>query len=396
MRWMTSSTIRALALLAALAAPAVAQEPLLIGATVSETGMLADLAGEYRKGLLLWQEETNRSGGINGRNVQLKLVDDASDAIKVGKLYVELIRQSNADALLGPYGSAAALMASAEAESARRILVNGAAASHAVYKRLPRYVFQAGVPYGSYGEAPLEAAKALGARTVFIIARDDFAPREMAEGARVAALRAGLSTGEAEVHAAGIGDFGLHPSKARAAGADAWIAFGEPRDAAEMVKSFKRFNFAPRLFYAGGAADPVFIEYVGQDAEYTLASREYDTRLPTPGNDAFVKAFHARWSSSPGAPAAEGYSAATVLGEALRRAGTEPAKLREVLGAVEIPTVLGTYKVDPKTGEQTGTRPALVQIVKGKPVLVAPTEGISTPVVVYPQWSERRYSRGRR
>ena len=395
MRWMTSSTIRIVALLAALAAPAMAQEPLLIGATVSETGMLADLAGEYRKGLVLWQEETNRSGGIHGRNVQLKLVDDASDAIKVGKLYVELIRQGNADALLGPYGSAAALMASAEAESARRILVNGAAASHAVYKRLPRYVFQAGVPYSSYGEAPLQAAKALGARTVFIIARDDLAPREMAEAARVAALRAGLSTGEVEVHAAGE-DFGVQIAKARAAGADAWIAFGEPRDAAEMVKSFKRFNFAPRLFYAGGAADPTFIEYVGQDAEYTLASREYDTRLPTPGNDAFVKAFNARWSSSPRAPAAEGYSAATVLGEALRRAGTDAARLREVLGSAEIPTVLGTYKVDPKTGEQTGTQPALVQIIKGKPLLVAPTEGISTPVVVYPQWSERRYASGRR
>ncbi len=395
MRWMTSSTIRAVALLAALAAPAVAQEPLLIGATVSETGMLADLAGEYRKGLLLWQEETNRSGGIKGRNVQLKLVDDASDAINVGKLYVELIRQSHADALLGPYGSAAALMASAEAESARRILVNGAAASHAVYKRLPRYVFQAGVPYGSYGEAPLQAAKALGARTVFIIARDDFAPREMAEAARVAALSAGLSTGEVEVHAAGE-DFGLRIAKARAAGADAWIAFGEAGDAAEMVKSFKRFNFAPRLFYASGAADPAFIEYVGQDAEYTLASREYDTRLPTQGNEAFVKAFKARWSSTPGAPAAEGFSAATVLGEALRRAGTDAAKLREVLGSAEIPTVLGTYKADPKTGEQIGTRPALVQIVKGKPLLVAPTEGISAPVVVYPQWSERRYSRGRR
>ena len=144
---MTSWIIRALGLLLAAAQPAAAQAPaLVIGGSVSETGVLSDLAGEYRKGLVLWQEETNSSGGIGGRKVELRLVDDASDAVQVGKLYVDLIRNLKADALIGPYGSAAALMAAAEAESARRILVNGAAASRAVHKRSPRYVFQAGVP----------------------------------------------------------------------------------------------------------------------------------------------------------------------------------------------------------------------------------------------------------
>ena len=243
----------------------------------------------------------------------------------------------------------------------------------------------------------MQAAKSLGARTLFIIARDDLVPREMAESARDAAMRFGLAAGEVELHDAGTEDYALQIAKARASGADAWLAFGEARDAAEMVKSFKRLRFAPRVFYARGAADPKFIDYVGQDAEFTLASVEYDTRLATPGNDRFVKAFNARWSSRPGAPAAEGYSAAVVLGEAIRRAGgADSAKLREVLASAEIPTVLGTYKVDPKTGEQIGTQPALVQIVKGKPEFVSPTAGIRTVAAPYPQWSERHYAKKER
>jgi len=390
---MTSWTIRALALLAVAAGPALGQvPPLVIGASLSETGVLADLAGEYKKGVLLRQEQINRGGGIAGRKVDLKVLDDASDAIQVGKLYLELIRNARADALLGPYGSAAALMAAAEAESARRVLVNGAAPSRAVQKRSPRYVFQAGIPYASYGLAPLQVAKAAGVRSVFIIARDDLAAREMAEGAREAALKLGFELGEVQVHPAATLDFALQIDKARAAGAQAWLAFGEARDAAEMVKSFKRMHYAPRIFYARGAADPRFIGYVGQDAEYTLASVEYDPRLPTPGNGEFVKAFSERWSGSPGAPAAEGHSAGTVLGDALRRAGTDSSKLREALASAGIPTVMGEYRVDPKTGEQVGTKAALVQIVKGTPQLVSPTPGVVTAAAPYPQWEERHYA----
>jgi branched-chain amino acid transport system substrate-binding protein len=386
---MTSWITRLAALAAAGVGTALAQPaPWVIGATTSETGVLAPLAVDYRKGLLLWEEQVNASGGIQGRPVSLRLVDDASEAIQVGKLYVRLMGEENAVALIGPYGSAASLMASAEAESARRVIVNGAAASRALHKRSPRYVFQAGVPYSAYGTGVLEIAKAAGYRRIFILARDDIAPREMAEAAREAAIKMGLETGDVELHPAANVDFGPQVAKARASLADAWLAFGETRDAAEMVKSFRRLNYAPRLFFARGAADPKFIEYVGQDAEYTLATLEYAPSLPTPGNDGFVKAYAAKWSTPPGAAAAEGYAAATVLGEGLRRAGAEPQKLREFLASSAIPTVLGEFRVDPKTGEQRASAPAVVQIVRGRPQLVWPEA--SRSVAAYPQWSERR------
>ena len=385
---MTSWIIRVLALAAAGIAAASAQ-PLIVGGTVSQSGALADLAADYRRALLLWQEQVNGAGGIGGRPVELRLLDDASEAIQVGKLYLQLIGEK-AEVLIGPYGSAASLMASAEAESARRVIVNGAAASSALHKRSPRYVFQAGIPYSAYGTGVLQLAKAAGYRKVFIITRDDLAPREMAQTTREAALKLGLETGEVEIHAGGNTDFTLQIAKARAAGADAWIAFGEARDAAEMVKAFRRLDYAPRLFFARAAADPKFVSYVGQDAEFTLAALEYAPRRPTPGNDKFVKAFAEKWSKPPGPAAAEGYAAATVLGEALRRAGTDQQKLREVLSSSAVPTVLGEYRVDPKTGEQIAAKAAVVQIIKGRPELVWPDAESAKRVLPYPRWSERR------
>ena len=44
-------------------APAFAAEPpIVVGAVISQSGMLADLADGYRKGLLAWQDEVNAAG----------------------------------------------------------------------------------------------------------------------------------------------------------------------------------------------------------------------------------------------------------------------------------------------------------------------------------------------
>jgi hypothetical protein len=57
---------------------------------------------------------------------------------------------------------------------------------------------------------------------------------------------------------------------------------------------------------------------------------------------------------------------------------------------MEIDTVLGGYKVDPESGEQRATRPAVVQIRRGKPVVVWPEWLQASTVQPYPQWSERQ------
>jgi branched-chain amino acid transport system substrate-binding protein len=390
---MTSWNIKAL-LFALLASSAHAQEsaPLVVGAVVSQSGQLAELADGYRKALLQWQEEVNASGGLLNRRVELRILDDASDAIRVGELYKQLIA-GRADVLVGPYGSAATLMGAAEAESARRIMVAGAAPSGSVFKRAPRYVFQSGIAYAGFALGLLDLAKTLGLRRLFIVARDDIVPAEMATGLRDAALAKGLTTGELHMHSAGAMEFESLVLTAAAEEADAWVAFGEAPEAAEMVKTFKRMGYAPKLFFARGAADPRLIGLLGQDAEYSLAALEYDPRVATPANAQFVKAFRDKWGAAPGLSAAQGYAAATVLGEALRRAGsTDQEKLRAVLASHTLDTVLGPYKADPKTGQQTAASAPLVQILKGRRELVwPPGQESAAPVFPYPQWSERKY-----
>ncbi len=379
-------------LLAALlcAAPAFAQQPILIGGALPQSGILADIAADLKKALLLWQEEVNAAGGLLGRRVELLLLDDHSEANAAGKLYEQLIVEHKADLLIGPLGSASSLGAAAAAERNRRIMVNATGAARSVHRSGFRYVFQSATPLSAYGTGALELARGLGVTSVMLLARDDPGAREMASRAGESALAAGLAVAQIEVHAAGNTDFAPQVARARAAGAGAWIAFGLPQDAAEMVKSFRRLGFAPRLFVAQGAADPEFIKRVGQDAEFAVGVSAYERRAATRGNAQFVAAYAKKWSAEPGHLAAEGYAAAKVLEEAVQRAGSiDTGKLQEVLAALETETPLGRYKVD-RSGAQVAAQPMLAQIIRGRREIVWPAALATAKLQPYVAWEARK------
>jgi branched-chain amino acid transport system substrate-binding protein len=385
--WITS------ALLLAWACAAAAQEPIVVGAVISQTGSQAPAAAEYRNGLQLWTEQVNASGGLLGRQVELRLKDDGSQAARAGPAYAELLTEG-AHVLVGPYGSAATLTAAAEAERARRVLLNAAGLSSQVHRRSPRYVFQTAPPYSAYADGVIEVARAAGVQSLFIAARDDVASREMGEAALALAKARGFTQAQLAIFAGSTEDFLPELYQAMAMQADGWIAFGEARDGADMVKTFKRHGFVPRILYARASLDERFLSLVGQDAEFVLGSKDYDPTLARNGNRAFVAAYAAKWSRPPGSRAAAAYAAGTVLAEAVRRAGSvETEKLRAELAKMELDTLLGRYRVD-ATGAQVGMKPPVLQIVKGRPSTVWPPELADRgTLAAFPAWSEREVMR---
>lgn len=328
---------------------AAAPGPIVVGATISP-------GHDYAKGLLLWQEEINAAGGLLERRVELRLLDDQGQAQRAGTLYAALLHEHKADLLIGPYGSAATLLAAAEAERARRVLINGGGPAGTVHRRALRYVFQSLAPYTAYGEAILDLASRAGCRSLHIEGRGgDAGSAEMAAATEAAARRLGFELRSAS-----------HPE-----GAQGWIVFGAARDVRETMLALKRLPVAPRFFFHSFASQPRFMELAGSEAEGAFGVARYDVRLPGPANQRFVKAYEARFSAMPGVAAAEGYTAAMVLAAGVRRAGTlEPEKLRAALASLEAETALGAYKVDSANGVQTGIKPALTQVVNGRALIV--------------------------
>jgi branched-chain amino acid transport system substrate-binding protein len=377
------NTIRLLFVWLVSLSAALAQEKpvLVIGAVISQSGAHAELAADYAKGIELWRDEVNAAGGLLGRRVELRVLDDGSHAVRAGPLYAHLIREK-AELLIGPYGSAATLLAAAEAERSQRVMVNGAGQAAVIHGRGSRYVFQSTFPYASYGAGVLQIAADAGYRKLFIVARDDAGSQEMAEATHTAASQE-FTVAEVETYRPGTLDFTTQVARARAFGAEAWIAFGDVRDAADMVKTFKRLDYAPALFFARGAAHPRFIALLGQDAEFSLGAVDFDPRIGEPARS-FAKAYVAKWAGPPGFAAAEGYAAGQVLAAAVRRAGSlDQQKLRTALASIEVQMPYGIYKASRQNGAQIGAKPIVAQIRKGRP---DPEHPFLLP---YPQWEER-------
>ena len=90
-------------LAAGATATARAQGPIKIGISLSLSGDFSDPGKAVKKGYDLWAAYVNAHGGILGRQVQLKIVDDASSPTQVVTNYQALITRDQVDLVFGPF-----------------------------------------------------------------------------------------------------------------------------------------------------------------------------------------------------------------------------------------------------------------------------------------------------
>ena len=89
-----------------------AKGPLTIGISLSMSGDFSDPGKAARRGYELWADSVNKRGGILGRKVQLKIVDDTSQPNQVLTNYQTLINKDHVDLVFGPFSSLLTIPAS--------------------------------------------------------------------------------------------------------------------------------------------------------------------------------------------------------------------------------------------------------------------------------------------
>lgn len=104
----------------ALAAPlAAAEEPILIGQSAPLTGPAAAAGLAFVQGAKVYLDEVNKAGGIRGRSIELRTLDDAYDPARAGENAKKLID----DGAVGLFGfvNTPASLAGAKVAEARRV-----------------------------------------------------------------------------------------------------------------------------------------------------------------------------------------------------------------------------------------------------------------------------------
>jgi len=112
----------ALALAAATAAGAetgVTDTTVLIGQSAVFSGPVADTGNHYRAGIELCFDKVNKAGGVNGRKLELTALDDAYDPKRTAANTHTLIEQNKVFALIGYTATANLIAAMPIAEAAK-------------------------------------------------------------------------------------------------------------------------------------------------------------------------------------------------------------------------------------------------------------------------------------
>ena len=388
--------------------PVWANDVIRIGLTVSETGKYQFASSQGSKGLKVWADMVNESGGLtmNRKKVPVQLIhyDDKSDKDTAAKLYEKLIDQDKVDICFAPFGSTLTGAVAAVTEKYGKMLVIWSAASDAIYEQGYKYVVSATeTPVSLMPKPEIEHMASLGIRRMAIIYVDEPFPAGLARHAKQIAGQYGIEVKMYEKFSADTKDFTTLLQKAKETNAEAFYPSAYMETQKLILKQMKAANLMFPYVYMIYSGMPEWLE-LGDDGLYIFGHTLYHENLDWPVNAGlsradFEKAFRKKFPNAENPPDFQtslAYGAGVLLEKYVETANSLEAKAlkkaaMELSGKMVVMT--GPYEIS-ETGKQL-QMPMIVtqaQEVKGKPklVLLHPEE-VATGDVVYPipGWDKR-------
>ena len=388
-----------------LVAYSQAQQPIRIGASVSQTGPYAPFGQNQLRGYHLCIKHANEKGGVLGRRIDLLTQDNQSQPTTAVRIYEKLIAQARVDATLGPYSSPILEAVADASEKHRMPMVAATGATSSIFKKGRRFVFMMHSPAEAFFEGLIDMAAKRGLRTLAVINQDTLFPKAVAQGSIELAKTRGLQVVMTVAYPEGITDFASILSKVRAATPDVLAAATYFDDGVAITRQMKELDVNPRMFGATTGVDlPKFYEVLGRTGEFVYGSTQWEPDLVTlragglvpiarqyPGAREFVEAYRQEFPGDDlSYHSASGYGGCQVLLEAIRRANSlNSERIREAILRLDINTVFGAFKVN-KDGLQIAHKALTFQWQDGKKVIVWPDElAPGKPRFPTPPWRER-------
>ena len=369
---------------------AASTEPIVVGISLPLTGDFSQPGGEAKRGYEIWAKQVNAKGGLLGRQVQLKIVDDASSQDTVVTDYTKLITQDKVDLLLGTFSSLLNFPASAVAEKNQMVFVEPAGGSPKMFTRGFKNLF-----FAQPATAPHQAdvfvnyIKALPAdqrpKTAAYPSQDDPFAAPVIESMQKQLEAEGVKTVYSGTYPADATNFQSIASQLAAKKPDLIAQGAVFEDGVGMVRALKQLNYSPKMLFQTSAPSNAsqYSDGIGAaNTEGVFYTVSWNQDAKTPQNPEFVKDYQAAYKGAdPAEDAADAFAAAQVLQAATTAVGAiDQAKIRDWLHANEVQTILGPLSWT-DTGEPKGQF-LLAQWQSGKVQVVAPSDAATTQTVV--------------
>jgi branched-chain amino acid transport system substrate-binding protein len=310
--------------------------PIIIGASLSLTGDFSTDGLAFQKGYQLWESTVNAAGGIMGRTVQLKILNDNSDPNQVQTNYQTLINSDHVDLLFGPFSSLLTTPSDSVAARAGYALVEGAGGTEAVFtnpaNEADKNVFDVSLPVRDYFKPFVAWIQSLPASqrpktAAFPMADDPFGsgPVQPVE-AELAAL--GVKTVYSKIFPEEESSYKPAADQVAAANPDlVMLGSTDVPTVQAFVQAFQQQHYTPKIFIAAGGPDQgsAFTSAVGAgNAAGIMVPNGWYPGFQNAASQAMVQAYITKYGGSASdinADVAEAYAVGQVMADAVTGTG---------------------------------------------------------------------------
>jgi branched-chain amino acid transport system substrate-binding protein len=354
-------------LLAATTAMAQQNGTVRLGQSLPLSGPLTELGTEYRDGAQAYFKWINGKGGVHGRKIELVTLDDGYVVERTVDNVRKLVDQENVFALFGMFGTAnySALLPLVN-ESAIPSVAPYTGSDDLRAQRSPT-TFWLRASYGDETEKIVDQLTTLGINRIAVFYQDDAFGKAGLGGVEAALAKRKLKVLATGVYDKTKNDVGEAVKAIGGADPQAVVMISTYKPTAAFVKQMRAAGRAPQFF----ALSVVGVKALNAELGTEAAGIAISQVVPFPENSTAPVVREMRQLPAEMQPSAgityttlEGFIAAKVMVEALRRAG--PNASREQLLAA-LATMkdfdVGGFPVNYAGGNRLGSRFAEVTIV---------------------------------
>ncbi len=345
-------------LTAAAQTAAVRDDALVLHHIGPFTGQLASSNTEGVKGAEIFFAALNAKGGINGRKVEIKKLDDKQDAKEAARLLKELIDQRQVFAVFMPRTTPSNQAMMPLAEAAGIPMVGAQAGAIAVTEPLKRNVFTMRASYQDEVISMIRQMHGTGTRKFgFLVATDSFG-KDVMGGIDKVMKELKLEPASVQPVDQQTPEVSGAVEKMLAAKPEAVILVAGVKGAADFVIQYrKKGGFAQFGTLSNNGSD-AFVKALGEYGRGVIITQI----VPSPTRQTsrlvreYVQAMNAA-NTPPSFVSLHGYIAAKVMAEGLRRAGRNltPQALTTALDGLGVYD-LGDYRIEFNSAQRLGSR----------------------------------------
>jgi branched-chain amino acid transport system substrate-binding protein len=338
---MTTRRQFGLAAASLLAAPtllkAQSNNKIILGQSAAFTGPAAELGIQFHQGARVWFDQVNAQGGVAGKTVEIKTLDDGYEPDRCAANTQKLISE-DVFALFGYIGTPTSLAALPLLSKAQVPFIAPFTGAMGLREPFNKQVFHLRASYNDETALIVRQLTNLGLKKIAVFYQNDAYGKAGLDGVTLALDKLGLKpVAQATVERNSV-DVAAAVRTLNAAGPDAVVQISAYKSCAAYIRAARKAGYGGTFYNVSFVGTQALADELGKDgagvvvtqvmpSPYSLArpiAREFSEAVKKAGGNAQVN-----FSSM------EGYLAAKVVTEGLKRAGARMSSREGLIQGIE-------------------------------------------------------------